>query len=52
MIIYVFYYFLGPMDINPYLLSFGIAAVSLVISIGATELMRVFRLPLLIGESE
>lgn len=51
-IIYIFYYFLGPIDINPYVLSFGIAVVSLLVSVGATELMRRFRLYLLIGETK
>lgn len=51
MIIYALYYFLGDFNINPYLLSIGIALVSLVVSIIATELMRVLRLYVLIGES-
>ncbi|MBE7055842.1 MAG: acyltransferase [Ruminococcaceae bacterium] len=50
MIIYILYYFLGPIDINPYLLSIGIALISLVMSVGLTELMRMLRLKVLIGE--
>lgn len=50
MIIYGFYYFLGPKDINPYLLSIGIAAMALMLSVLATSITRKLHMGILIGE--
>lgn len=50
MIIYTLFHFLGGFDIPPVLLSFGATAVAILVSIGATNLMRKLRLQILIGE--
>lgn len=50
MIIYVLYYYLGQKQINPILLSVGIAAIAFILSWGLTELFRKLRLGVLMGE--
>lgn len=50
MIIYVLFHWLGQYNINPVLLSTFIWIVAAFLSICATELMRVLRLQLVIGE--
>lgn len=50
MIIYVLFYYLGTMDINPFLLSGIIFVVSYVVSDLLTEVIRKIKLGLLLGE--
>ena len=50
MIIYILYYYLGGLDINPIVLCVGITVVSYFLSVLLTEIFRKARLTLLIGE--
>ncbi len=50
MIIYVLFYWLGDKDINPFLLSFIIFVITMIISDSFTRIIRRLRLNVLIGE--
>ena len=50
MIIYILYYFLGPRNIHPLVLSSSIAIVSIYVSVFLTRLIRMLHLQVLIGE--
>lgn len=50
MLIYIMFYFLGPKDIHPYILTLLVFVVSLLISNILTEIVRLAHLDIIIGE--
>ena len=52
MIIYVFYYFLEDKNINPFVLCFAIAILAIILSILATNIVRILRMHIFIGETK